>query len=504
MTDLGFFPGMINFPPMNNVSIGAHTGVSTSPVSDAMLALAFVGDLSRGQPTNHSVRTARLAAMLAAAEGAGEEECEAAYSIALLRWSGCTANAAGFGELLGDDVAGRRNMAEALQPLLNVPKHLIYPLAQIHCEVSGDIAVMLGMPSAVENGLRHIFETYNGKGAPGLLQHPDVPVSVYRVALAGDLEVLSRVHGMETALAFVESHGNAKYPEELVKLLRRFAREWLALLESDQPQRLDFQSSATAASTEIPLTLVADVIDLKLPWLAGYSRQVAELACSAAALQGLAPIAQAQSHSAGLIHGIGRAAIPNWIWNTPGRLDASAWEQVRLAPYWTRRAAQQIRGLAQEVNLASHAYERQDGTGYFRGVADEAITLPQRTLATAVAWTALRSSRPWRAPLSPDAAAALLREEALQGRFDPVIVDAVLAAATGQGSKPSAKAATVLTDREAEVLSRISLGESNKEVARSLAVSPSTVRTHVESIFRKLECSTRAAATLKAYTMGII
>jgi DNA-binding NarL/FixJ family response regulator len=48
------------------------------------------------------------------------------------------------------------------------------------------------------------------------------------------------------------------------------------------------------------------------------------------------------------------------------------------------------------------------------------------------------------------------------------------------------------------------LGESNKEVARSLALSPSTVRTQVESIFRKLECSTRAAATLKAYTLGII
>ena len=97
-----------------------------------------------------------------------------------------------------------------------------------------------------------------------------------------------------------------------------------------------------------------------------------------------------------------------------------------------------------------------------------------------------------------------MREEALQGRFDPLVVDAVLAAANGQRLKPPAKAATVLTDREAEVLARISLGESNKEVARSLAVSPSTVRTHVESILRKLECSTRAAATLKAYTLGII
>jgi DNA-binding NarL/FixJ family response regulator len=62
----------------------------------------------------------------------------------------------------------------------------------------------------------------------------------------------------------------------------------------------------------------------------------------------------------------------------------------------------------------------------------------------------------------------------------------------------------VLTEREIDVLRRISLGESNKEAARSLAVSPSTVRTHVESIFRKLECSTRAAATLKALTLGLI
>jgi DNA-binding NarL/FixJ family response regulator len=53
-------------------------------------------------------------------------------------------------------------------------------------------------------------------------------------------------------------------------------------------------------------------------------------------------------------------------------------------------------------------------------------------------------------------------------------------------------------------LRRISLGESNKEVARVLAISPSTVRTHVESVFRKLECSTRAAATLKAFTLGLL
>jgi DNA-binding NarL/FixJ family response regulator len=65
-------------------------------------------------------------------------------------------------------------------------------------------------------------------------------------------------------------------------------------------------------------------------------------------------------------------------------------------------------------------------------------------------------------------------------------------------------AAALLSGREVEVLGRISLGESNKEAARSLGISPSTVRAHLENIFRKLGCTTRAAATLKALTLGLL
>ena len=61
-----------------------------------------------------------------------------------------------------------------------------------------------------------------------------------------------------------------------------------------------------------------------------------------------------------------------------------------------------------------------------------------------------------------------------------------------------------LSERETQVLRYISTGGSNKDVARHLGISPSTVRTHVESVFRKLQCSTRAAATVKALTSGFI
>jgi HD-GYP domain-containing protein (c-di-GMP phosphodiesterase class II) len=467
------------------------------PVLDAVQALAFVGDLSMGQPTDHSLRTARLAAMLAAEAGGTQEECAAVYCMALLRWSGCTANATGFEQLFGDDVGGRHAMLATMQPASFQMQRQLQPLAQIHCEVSGDIAAMLNMSGVVETGLRHIFESYDGKGVPGILKHPHIPSAVYHVALAGDLEILSRVHGIDAALAYIANLGDTRYPAELATLLTRFARDWLALPDTDNPVTLITDGS-------IALTLVADVIELKLPWLAGYSRQVAQLAQTAAGLQGMPATVQRQLYCAGLMHGIGRVALPNRLWNMPSQLQASDWEQIRLAPYWTSRAAERISNLTPEVKLASYAYERLNGSGYFRGLDADAITLPQRTLAAAVACVALRSSRPWRESFDASEADATLRNEAAQGGFDLTVVEAVLAAANSQHLPLSPKPATVLTEREIDVLRRISLGESNKEAARSLAVSPSTVRTHVESIFRKLECSTRAAATLKALTLGLI
>jgi DNA-binding NarL/FixJ family response regulator len=110
----------------------------------------------------------------------------------------------------------------------------------------------------------------------------------------------------------------------------------------------------------------------------------------------------------------------------------------------------------------------------------------------------------------------LLREDAARGRFDSEVVEMLLAcvcgpdaprAAAGAGQRriaSSASPAARLSARETDVLRSISRGASNKEVARELDLSPSTVRTHVESVFRKLECSTRAAATLKASALGLL
>ena len=61
-----------------------------------------------------------------------------------------------------------------------------------------------------------------------------------------------------------------------------------------------------------------------------------------------------------------------------------------------------------------------------------------------------------------------------------------------------------VSDREYEVLELLASGQSNKEIARQLDVSPNTVKTHVANLFDKLEAKRRTEAILRARELGIL
>ena len=475
----------------------------TIHVEDAVQVLALAGDLAMGLPTDHSVRTARLAARLAEEHGDGADACTSTRLVALLRWSGSTATAGGFAQLLGDDVGGRLAMVTRTLPgANNLNLHNVLPLAGMQCEVAGDIARLLGLSADVENSLRHLFGNHGHADMQDMLFAPNIPRAVFYVRLAGDLEVLAPAHGTAGALRLIDQRAGVKYPAMLVQRLAPHAQAWLDALE-EPTCAADYAGHDRA----VPLALVSDVIELKLPWLAGFSRRAAALARAGGALAGMLALEDKPLVRAALLHGLGRTAVPNAVWNRAGKLDAADWDKARQVPFWTARATTQVPAIQVEATLASFAYERVDGSGYFRKARGDTLGMQERMLAAAVAFAALCSPRPWRSAHGAPAAATLLTAQAVAGRFDRHAVDAVIAAYDGLPAQPPARAHVhdaLLSAREVEILRLVSRGQSSRETARALGITPASVRTQVDGIFDKLGAASRPAATLKALARGLI
>jgi DNA-binding CsgD family transcriptional regulator len=61
-----------------------------------------------------------------------------------------------------------------------------------------------------------------------------------------------------------------------------------------------------------------------------------------------------------------------------------------------------------------------------------------------------------------------------------------------------------LSPRECEILALLASGQSNKEMARTLGISPNTVKTHIARVFEKLEVQKRVQAIEKARSLALI
>jgi LuxR family maltose regulon positive regulatory protein len=70
--------------------------------------------------------------------------------------------------------------------------------------------------------------------------------------------------------------------------------------------------------------------------------------------------------------------------------------------------------------------------------------------------------------------------------------------------QPSRRVSATLTARERDVLAMISQGFANKRIARTLEISPETVKSHVKRIFSKLAVSARTEAVFRAGSLGLL
>lgn len=471
-------------------------------------ALAFAGDLSMGQPIDHSPRVALLARRLCEVIGIdadGMRICEAA---ALMRWSGCTANAGEFATLFGDDVGGRAALIEARDPFVaSVPPAdgqvapLVRPLSAMHCETVAYLADRLGMDRRVGRAAQDFFELWDGSGLPAGKRGEEIDLHAQIVALAGDFEVWSRVRGAVGAMALLDGASGTRHDPELSRIVRGEWQGWLADLAALDPWTecaLALPQAPAPFDLDACARLLGDYVELKIPEHVGRTARIAGLARSVARYMGL-PDAQADLlWRAGHLHGLGRAGVPNGVLArsaAPGEADR---EVLALVPHWTRRALSRLPHLDREGDLASASFERLDGSGTHRGLRGTQIDTPARILQAAVTafGTGPQDARP---------PAARLSDGVARGWLDPQVAEVAAHILRNPRAEPvRAQDRSDLTERERDVLGRLIHGRTNKQIAIDLGVSPKTVGTHLENVYRKLGVSNRATATLRAIELQLV
>jgi HD-GYP domain-containing protein (c-di-GMP phosphodiesterase class II) len=503
-------------------------------LAELVAALSLATDLGLGQAMEHGLRGCLIATRLAQHAELDEAAVDAVYWVSLLAMVGCTADSFEVRLMFGDDIAVREGMFSADPSQLGTARYLLSragsdggPLRRAragakllatgmraaveamstHCQVTGVFADQLGFGPEVRQPLQHAFARWDGNGVPRGLAGEEIALSSRIMTVANYVEVAHRLHGTEPALKLARRHAGLIMDPELVAVIQTGRGEildslddspWDAVIAAEPGPRARLAN----ADVDNVLEALGDFCDLKSPWFTGHSRRVTELAEAAARRRGLAEDDVVKLRRAASVHALGRAGVPNTIWDKPGPLTRTERERVQLHAYYTDRILR--RGsLAAIADLASASHERLDGSGYPRGLTGATTGPPARVLAAADVYDALTSARPHRDAFAPDAAARALRQEVDAGRFDADATDAVLAAA-GHRGRPRATAPASLTPREVEVLRLIATGCTTAQVAERLTITPKTADHHIQHIYAKIGTSNRSAATLFAMQHSLV
>jgi HD-GYP domain-containing protein (c-di-GMP phosphodiesterase class II) len=503
-----------------NTSLTPRTSPSTnavpspSPVLQLLGALAFAGDMTMGQPVDHSPRTAWLAYRLGLDAGWSADVAQAALTVALLRWAGCTSNAQEFSHLFGDDIEGRANLVQGQSPFVRgaveqADMHLaIEPLARAHCEVAVQIALRLGVPVPTAEALADVLERWDGSGYPSGKHKEEIHPAAQLVALAGAVEIDVRLHGAHEGLTRVRRQAAQLFDPSLLHLLNARMSQLLMSLDALDPWQacvdaLQPQAFAAAAMPLDDMTAVlSDYAELKVPRCVGALALAAQTLSAAATALGLKD--QAALVRAARLHGLGRVSVANAALDRNGTASLADAESIRLSPYWAARILSRCPLLAREAQWVMRANERCDGSGFPLALTTPPQQFDLRLLQAVVAY--VERIKPWRRTEPMSRADALRELDALaeQGALDPRCVAALRGDNHHVQQEPHAVHAFELTAREREVLQQLCLGLSNKQIAKALDISPKTVGTHVERIYTKMVVTTRAAATMKALQCGLV
>lgn len=413
-------------------------------------ALSRALDLTEGQPFGHSVRTCWIGMRLARAMDWPEASDDGLFYALLLKDAGCTSNAAQVSHWFGtDDQAAKGDLkwrnwtryadaaryamhnarpgarpGERLRQMVQVARRGMAAqrdLVRIRCHRGADVLRELGWVDLAPDAVLHLDEHWDGSGMPHGARGESIPRGARLVLLSQQVEIYHARGGQDAAMDMVRRLRGRWFDPVLADRLVALGRDpafWQGLAAAGEPESIAALDPAPATllldssdNLERVARTFAEVVDDKSPWTAQHSVRTSAYAGVLASHLGHDDAARRRVEMAAFYHDLGKVGVSNLVLDKPGPLDPPERAAIERHVELTRRILQPLEPLEAIARAAASHHERLDGSGYNLGLEGTEVPADAMIIAAADVFDALTAARPYRGPLDPDEAVAIVARD---------------------------------------------------------------------------------------------
>jgi putative two-component system response regulator len=174
---------------------------------------------------------------------------------------------------------------------------------------------------------------------------------------------------------------------------------------------------------EAVLFTLAESIEGKDPYTHGHCKRLSNYSARLGEHLGLAENQIIALHRAGVVHDVGKIAVPDAILLKPGKLSEQEWKLMREHSVVGERICAPLKSFRLVLPIIRHHHEKLDGSGYPDGLRGDAIPITARILQIVDVYDALTTERPYKRAFAITDALQTMKEEVAKGWWDPHIFE---------------------------------------------------------------------------------
>jgi putative two-component system response regulator len=169
---------------------------------------------------------------------------------------------------------------------------------------------------------------------------------------------------------------------------------------------------------ESVLCALALSIEGKDPYTEGHCERLSNYSVELGRRIGLNEEQLTALNRGGIVHDIGKVAVPDVILLKPGKLNPEEMRIIREHPVVGERICQRLKSFRSVLPIIRHHHEKLDGTGYPDGLKGDAIPLEARVLQIVDIYDALTTVRPYKPAFGREQALDVMQQEVKRGWWD--------------------------------------------------------------------------------------